>query len=42
MKKLIVYIFVVSLFSSCMVNKRSYRAPKTWHCVVGKVNYWNR
>ena len=38
---LIVMLITLSLLimiaiSSCSVNKGGYKAPKTWHCVVGK------
>jgi len=37
---IIMLIFGALLFiiatSSCSVNRGGYKAPKTWHCVVGK------
>jgi hypothetical protein len=32
-----ILIFAIMLgLSSCSVNRGGYKAPKTWHCVVGK------
>ena len=28
-------LFMIAI-SSCSVNRTGYKAPKTWHCVVGK------
>jgi hypothetical protein len=38
---LIVMLITLSLLimiatSSCSINRGGYKAPKTWHCVVGK------
>jgi len=29
-------ILLMIATSSCSVNRGGYKAPKTWHCVVGK------